>query len=820
MENNKETNKKKMKELKADEVRWTCSDDCFSFRSTTELSKGNGVIGQERAIEAIEFGMGIDSKGFNIYAMGPTGVGRTSIVKEFIDRKAQEKPVPDDWCYIYNFDTPNRPIAVHMPAGKGRTFRDDMEKLKKNLKEDIPKALEHESYEKDRNRLMNEMQRQQTEELNRLEQKAQKQGFTIQRGAQGFVIMPLKEDGSQMSSQELAQLSEEDRNKIQNEGQSIQDELQEVLRKIRTTEGETKEKLEELQKNTILFAIEHHLEGLKEKYGEYQRIDEYLDDLKNDVVSNAENIAQMEQSEGRQVSPQQQQAAAVQQENILNRYTVNLIVDNSDTQGAPVISEMRPTHKKLIGKLERKAQLGMLYTDFNMIKPGVLHQANGGYLVLEAMHLFQYPFAYNVLKHALKEGEAKITDQMEVFQAISTESLDPEPIPLDIKVILIGNPRVYFILQQMDEEFQELFKVKADFNSFMDRSQESIDMYAGFLAGRCQEEGWKPFDNSGVARMVELGIELTQDQEKLTTKFADVCDVAREANYIAEQRKGDSISRNDVYTAIMAKRRRSDRIEEYIQEIISRGDIYIDTDQRVTGQVNGLSVVDLGDYSFGRPSRITAQTFVGRSGVVNIDREADMSGPVHNKGVLILSGYMNGTYGRWKPVSLSASLVFEQLYSGIDGDSASSTELYALLSSLADISLKQNIAVTGSVDQRGAVQPVGGVSQKVEGFYDICKAIGLTGEQGVIIPQQNVKNLMLREDVVKAIEEGQFHIYPVSTVAEGMEILTHKPFGERQDDGSFPEGTVNYAVEQTLLQYAKAWDMYSKDKSASQADKN
>ncbi len=801
----------KAKELGPQEVRWNCVDDCFSFQSTEELNKAQGVIGQERAIEAIEFGMGIGSDGFNIFAMGPAGVGRTSIVKEFIDRKAHEKPVPDDWCYIYNFDTPNQPKAIHMPAGKGREFRDDMEKLKKNLKEDIPKALEQENYEKDRNRLMNEMQRKQTEELNRLEQKAQKQGFTIQRGAQGFVIMPLKEGGEPMSSQELAQLSDEERNKIQEEGQSIQDELQEVLRTIRSMESETKEKLEELEKNTILFAIEHHLEDLKEKYGEYSRITEYFDALKDDVVKNAQSIAQTDQGEGKQQNPQEQ-AAEIQQQNVLSRYTVNLIVDNSETQGAPVISEMRPTYNKLIGKLERKAQFGMLFTDFNMIKPGVLHQANGGYLILEAMHLFQYPFSYNVLKHALKEGEAKITDQMEMFQAISTESLEPEPIPLDIKVILIGNPRIYYILQQLDEEFKELFKVKADFNSFMDRTQESVDMYAGFLAGRCEEEGWRPFDKSGVARMVEYGLELTQDQEKLTTKFSDVCDLAREANYIAEKRGGESISRDDVYAALMARRKRSNRIEEYIQEIINRGDIYIDTDRAVTGQVNGLSVISLGDYSFGRPSRITAQTFVGRGGVVNIDREAEMSGPIHNKGVLILSGYINGTYGRWKPVSLSASLVFEQLYEGVDGDSASSTELYALLSSLADVPLKQNIAVTGSVNQRGEIQPVGGVTQKIEGFYDICKAMGLNGEQGVIIPQQNVKNLMLREDVAKAIEDEQFHIYPVKTVSEGIEILTGLPFGERQADGSFPEGTLNYAVEQTLEQYAKAWDMYSKSK--------
>jgi lon-related putative ATP-dependent protease len=469
---------------------------------------------------------------------------------------------------------------------------------------------------------------------------------------------------------------------------------------------------------------------------------------------------------------------------------------------------MRPTHHRLIGKLERKAQFGMLYTDFNMLKPGVLHEANGGYLVMEALHLFQYPFSYNVLKNALKEGEIRITDPMSMFQAISTESLEPEPIPLNIKIVLIGNPSIYYLLMALDEEFKELFKVKADFNTFMECTQENIELYGRFLADRCKVEQWNPFDRSGVARMVEYGAEMTQDQTKLSTRFADICDVAREADYFSKKGGASSISAEYVQKALDAKKRRSNKIEEIIQELITRGDIYIDTEQTKSGQVNGLSIMNLGDYMFGRPSRITARTYIGRSGVVNIDREAKMSGPIHDKGVLILSGYLNGNYAQDKPLSLSASLVFEQLYEGVDGDSASSTELYALLSSLAEIPLKQNIAVTGSVNQRGEVQPVGGVTKKIEGFFDICNYFGLTGDQGVIIPEPNKKNLMLKQEVIDAVKDNKFHIYPVRTVGEGMEILTGKPFGERQSDGTFPEGTVNNAIDSTLKQYAQNWDMY------------
>ncbi|MFP4180206.1 MAG: Lon protease family protein [Spirochaetaceae bacterium] len=804
------------KELEAEKLRWRCDEESLSFSNTRDLTESPGVIGQDRAIEAIEFGMGIDSNGFNIFAMGVSGAGRTSIVKEFVEERAGEMPVPDDWCYIFNFEEPHKPKALRLPAGKGREFRDDMEDLIEKLKGDIRKALQREDFEKERNRLMNEMQRRQSEKMTELEKSAREWGFTIQQGPQGFMITPLKEDGKPMSSQELGELSQEKRDEIQKRGQEIQNEVQEAMGSIREMESRTREQLGELERNTILFAVEHYIEDMKEKYEESERVKEYLQEVKDDVVKNARSLAIPEQQAGaqmavQQAAGQQQQRAAAQQQSVEGRYRVNLVVDNSSTQGAPVITEMRPTYNNLIGKLERKAQMGMLYTDFSMIKPGVLHQANGGYLIMEAMHLFQYPFSYNILKHALKEGEAKLTDPMDMFQAISTESLEPEPIPLDIKVILIGNPRVYYLLQAYDEEFNELFKVKADFNSFIDRSDDSIKLYSQFLATRCQEEGWNHFDRGGAARMIEYGSELTQDQSKISTRFADICDLAREADYISRKDGAEEIRREHVQRAVDAKKRRSSRIEELIQEMIAKGDIFIDTDESVKGQVNGLAVAQLGDYSFGRPTRITARTYVGRAGVVNIDREAEMSGPIHNKGVMILSGYMNGVFGQERPISLSASLVFEQNYEGIDGDSASSTELYALLSSLAEAPMAQGIAVTGSVNQLGQIQPIGGVTKKIEGFYDVCKNLGLTGAQGVIIPAVNSKNLMLKQEVVDAVRGGNFHVYPVGTVEEGMEILTGLPFGERDAQGGFPEGSIARGVDDKLDGYAKAWSAFKSD---------
>ncbi len=796
--------KLKQYELTGEDLYWECDASCLGVESTEELEDSMRIIGQDRAVEAIEFGMGIDSRGFNIFVMGPAGAGRTSIVQRFVEESAKGKKVPDDWCYVRNFDDNRKPKAIRLPAGRGKEFRKDIDELAENLKTDIKQALEQEDFEREKSQLMSDFQKRQSDELSKLEKEAKEAGFTIQRGPQGFVIVPLKE-GEPMGSEEMTELSEEEREKIHNQGEEIRKKIQKVLRDIRGDEAETKEKVQDLEKNTVLFAIKHYIDDLQEKYRDFSEVVDFIENIKEDVANNASEFTNPSKGQGQNPL---QQFMPDKKEELFDKYTVNLIVDNSDCEGAPVVMEGRPTFQKLIGKTERKARFGMLMTDLTMIKPGDLHVANGGYLILEASHLFQYPFSYIVLKHALKEGEIRITDASEIFQTVSTESLEPEPIPLNIKVILIGNPYVYYILQNLDEEFSELFKVKADFNTFMDNENGQIYSYTNFLATHVKEEGWNHFDKGGIARMVEYGAELTGDRTRLSTRFSDICDLAREADYLSKKDGNGHIGRAHVQQAVDAKKRRSNKIETIIRDMITRGDIFIDTEDAVTGQVNGLSVMDLGDYSFGRPSRITARTYVGRSGLVNIDREVELSGPIHNKGVMILSGYLNGNFGGRKPVSLSASLVFEQQYQGVDGDSASSAELYALLSALAEAPVDQSIAVTGSVNQRGEIQPVGGVTEKVEGFYDVCSAVGLSGRQGVIIPEKNRKNLMLKKEVRDSVAAGRFHLYSVSTIAEGMEILTGVDFGEADDDGSYPEATINRRIDERLTSFAEAWSKY------------
>ena len=513
------------------------------------------------------------------------------------------------------------------------------------------------------------------------------------------------------------------------------------------------------------------------------------------------------------------------------QYAVNVIVDNSETTGAPVIIESNPNYHRLLGRTERQAQFGALVTNFTMIKPGALHRANGGYLVLEAENTLRNPFAYNALKRAMKDKEIRITDLAEEMSIISTITLEPQPIPLDVKVVLIGSPMLYYLLESYDEEFGELFKVQADFDMQMERTDENIRQYAQFLKMHCDAENLPNFDRSGVARMIEYSVELTRDQTKLSARFADICDMVRESAYWAHQ-NGDGfdtasptqpkglITRADVQKAIDEKIYRSNRIEEYLQEMIERGQIFISTEGEVVGQVNGLSVMSLGRYAFGKPSRITARTYMGRGGVTNIEREVRMSGPIHNKGVMILSGYLNGTYGQDKPISMSAQIGFEQLYEGVEGDSASSTELYALLSSLSGFPIKQGIAVTGSVNQHGEIQPIGGVTEKIEGFFEVCKAFGLTGEQGVLIPKSNVTNLMLKPEVIDAVRDGKFHIYPVETIDQGIALLTGKEAGERKEDGTYPEGTVNWAVEEQLAEYAENIKQFeAKEEQEKEADK-
>ena len=786
--------------LSPEQLRFSCDELCFQCETTADLPELEHIIGQERAVEAIEFGMDIIGDGYNICALGPMGAGRTTTIQRFVKARSKERPVPDDWCYVHNFKKPHRPIYLRLPPGKGNALRNDLKKIIDDLKTNIRQAFEREDFHQAHGDIMQQLEGEKSVLFSTLDQKAKSIDFSVQRGPTGVVFLPVIDD-KPLTAEQFELLPDEKKKHIEDQGLILRQELQKILRSIREIEGVAKEKIQDLERKTVLFAVGDLIDAVKEKYKTYERVEAYLDAVKEDIVSNARNIVKQD-SEGDQAQNPFGMAFP-QLDTTLDKYKVNVIVDNANTRGAPVVLVGDPTFQNLIGRVERIAFMGMLMTNFSMIKPGAFHQANGGYLIVEAEQLLSHPYAYNAMINAIKNREIKITDISEMMGAISTEVVEPEPIPLDVKVIIIGNPAIYYALYEHHEDFSRLFKVKADFNVFMERTPEHIQMYARFLSARCNEDGLCHFTKGGIARVVEYGAELVGDQSKLSTRFSDIHDLARESHYWAQKANSPQIEREHVQKAIDAKTRRFNKMEERLQEMIERGDIFIDTQGETVGQVNGLSVMSLGDYTFGKPSRITARAYAGRGGVVNIEREVRMSGPIHNKGVMTLSGYLNGKYGQEKPLSLSASIAFEQLYEGVEGDSASSTELYSLLSSLSGFPIKQGLAVTGSINQHGEIQPIGGVNEKIQGYFDVCKAKGLNGEQGVLIPKTNVPNLMLREEIIQAVRDGQFHIYSVGAIDEGIEILTGKPFGELTSDGEYPEGTVNHAVILKLGEYAK-----------------
>ncbi|RMF32096.1 MAG: ATP-binding protein, partial [Chloroflexi bacterium] len=653
-------------------------------------------------------------------------------------------------------------------------------------------------YQEAREKIIKETQEQQAAAFEALQKEAQEWGFALIKVPGGLVLTPAV-DGKPLTEAQLQQLSEERRAKVQKLREKLEQKVEQGLRRIREMEKEMREKLRQLDRETTLFAVGHLIEDLKEKYEGMDEVLAYLDSVRNDIVENVDLFKAGEEKPKAQVAG----IPLPVERSPFTRYEVNVLVDRSEEKGAPVIVETNPTYHNLIGRIEHQAVMGVFSTDFTMIKPGALHRANGGYLILPVRDVLLNPFAWDGLKRSLKDRCIRIEELGTQLSLVSTVTLEPEPIPLDVKVVLIGSPLLYYLLYYYEEDFQKLFKVKADFATQMDRTPETEYQYALFVRTICQEDGLLPFDRGAVAQVIEHSSRLVEDQHKLSTRFGEIADLVREASFWASRNGHSVVTADDVRRAIKEKTFRSNLLEERIKELITQGTVMIDTTGERVGQINGLSVILLGDYTFGRPSRVTANTFVGKAGVVNIEREVELSGPIHSKGVLILSSYLGRKYAQNAPLTLSASLVFEQSYEGVEGDSASSTELYALLSSLSGYPIKQGIAVTGSVNQHGELQPVGGINEKIEGFFDICKAKGLTGDQGVIIPVGNVRNLMLREDVIEAVREGKFHIWPVRTVDEGIEILTGVPAGELQEDGTYPEGTVNWAVSQRLAEMAE-----------------
>lgn len=775
----------------------------FGFQTTAELGELNQVIGQPRAVAAVQLATGIEHDGFNVFALGPSGTGKRSLVMKYFQEKALSEPAPDDWCYVHNFEQDYKPKALRLPAGKGIEFQRDMAQFVDELMTALPTAFESDEYRARRRVIEEEIQEEHDKEFQNLQQKAEQNGVALLRTPAGLVFAPVK-DGEVMPPDEYKKLPPEVRDGLEKRVAELQEELQNLLLRIPVWQREMRTRVRELNREVTALAVEGLLTELHTKYQKYPQVLAHLEALKKDIIENAGRFLEGEAAGGEagekaMAFPMPSKAEIYP----LRRYQVNLLVDHSTTQGAPVIYEDNPTVQNLLGRTEHMALMGALVTDFTLIKPGALHLANGGYLILDARKVLLQPYAWEALKRALESHQVRIESLSQMLGLLSTTSLEPEPIELDVKVALLGDRLLYYLLAELDPEFKELFKVQADFTDLLPRNAENLELYARLLATLAKREKLRPLRADAVARVIEHSARIAGDAEKLSIQVNTLVDILREADYWAGSRGGEIIQAEDIQQAIEARTFRADQIRERYQENILRDMIMISTSGEQIGQINGLSVVQLSDFSFGFPSRITARVRLGKGEVINIEREVELSGPIHSKGVLILSGFLGARYAARQPLSLSASLVFEQSYSGVEGDSASSAELYALLSAIAEIPIKQSLAVTGSVNQLGQVQAIGGVNEKIEGFFDICKARGLSGEQGVIIPEANVRNLMLRRDVVEAAAAGKFHIYPVRTIDEGIELLTGIPAGEPDEQGNYPPNTVNGRVKARLDELAE-----------------
>ncbi|MDP8299392.1 MAG: ATP-binding protein [Candidatus Tantalella remota] len=785
-----------MKELKAKDLKKICDPSKFPFKTTEDYEFELEPLHQERGVNAIEFGLNVKSDGYNIFVCGPAGTGRNTQVNKLVNDVAAGQECPGDWIYVNNFLNPDEPIAIHLPVGRGIIYKKDIEELVEELKVEIPKAFESEDYETRKHDLLKEYMDKRDVTMQDIEDRAFEKGFVLKQSATGVILVPRKGD-EPMTNEEYEELEDGEKKKTEKKKHDLHIKIEQVLGEVRSMEKAAKVVIKELEKEVALFSVKHIIDELRFKYREFEDVIEHLNHVQEDAVENID--AFKEEEEGAQQGFFGMKGAAPK--NSFLKYQVNLLVDHRHSKGAPVIREPNPTYYNLLGRIEYVSHFGSMSTDFTMIAPGALHKANGGYLILQSMDVLSSFMAWDVLKRVARNHEIKVEDINEQYRMISTTSLKPKPIPCDIKIVMIGPPWLYQMLYRFDEDFRKMFKVKADFAVEMDRDEQKIEKYAAFIKVRCEEEGLLHFDRKAVAKVIEYGSRLTHDQEKLSARFMYVADMLREADYWAGKDNAKYVDAPHVAKAMHEKIYRSSLIEDKINELIDQNVLMIDVTGKVVGQVNGLAVLDIGEYMFGKPSRITARTFMGKGGLVDIERQVKMGGSIHSKGVMILSGYFGEKFAQDMPLSLSASICFEQSYDGVDGDSASSTEAYCLLSSLSGVPIKQSIAVTGSMNQHGVVQPIGGANEKIEGFYDVCKIKGITGKQGVIIPGSNIRHLMLKDEVVDAVKKGKFHIWPVSHVDEGIEILTGKKAGQKGKDGKYPRGTINYLVEKKLKEY-------------------
>lgn len=799
----------KIQELQPDQLYRKCDPELLGFETTVDIVEEVNLVGQDRVSDAINFGINITRPGYNIFVIGPAGIGKRKIVKDFFEKQAKSDPTPSDWIYVHNFKDPDQPHAIDLPHGMGTEYQVDIEALIGEMQTALSAAFESEEYQNRRQVIFETFKDKQAQLFNVLQEKATQQGLAMVKTPSGIAFAPRDDEGV-LSPEEVNNLTDEQREDIKNSIEDLQEDLQKILQQVPLWQREAKQEMKELNKEMANFAIGGLINELINKYQGHQKIIEHIEGIQDQIVENADIFLSSDNSEPSSfleaISQQRDRTSS-----LLDQFKVNVVTDNGDREGAPVVFENNPTYVNLVGRVEHYAHMGTLMTDFRMIKPGALHKANGGYLILDALKVLNQPYAWEGFKRALQSGEIEIESVGQALSLISTASIKPEPIPLSLKVALLGNRLLYYLLVQYDPDFSELFKIEADFESEIEWDETAQDLYAKLIATIIKREETKAFSKQAVARLIEESARQASDSERLNTSLQDLSELIVEADYWAKQRKHEIVSDEDVQQAIDEKIRRSDRLKEKVQESILRDIYVISTESEKIGQINGLSVYQLGSFVFGKPTRITAQISLGKGQVIDIEREVDLGGPIHSKGVLILSGFIRGRYAQNIPLSLSASLVFEQSYSGVDGDSASSTELYALLSAIAEVPLKQNLAVTGAINQHGEVQAIGGVNQKIEGFYDICKQRGLTGDQGVLIPKANLKHLMLRKDVIDSVSAGEFHIYPIEHVDQGIEILTGIESGTKQPDGNYPEHSINGMVKNRLEKMALRLTQFGKD---------
>lgn len=795
------------RKMKPEELKKMCDPAVFPFKTTEDYVFEHEPLHQERGVSSIDFGLNVKSDGYNIFVCGAAGTGRNTQVKKAVYALAAEQKPPDDWVYVYNFAHEDEPMAISLPAGKGKVFRKDMEEMVEELKIEVPKAFESEDYEKRKHDLLGEYKQKRDATLQEIEDKAFKEGFVLKQTATGVILVPRAGD-KPMEPEAYERLSNEEKEKIDKKKDELHVKIEQTLSEVRAMEKEVKNQIKKLEKKIALFSVRHIIDELRARYGKFENVIQHLNRVQEGILENVDVFKEEEEIPAASIFGVKVPA----KESGLKKYRVNLLVDHSQSEGAPVIIEPNPTYYNLLGRIEYVAHFGSMTTDFTMIASGALHKANGGYLILQAMDVLSTFMAWDALKRVIRNHEIKVEDINEQFRLISTTALKPKPIPCDIKIIMVGPPWLYQLLYKYDENFRKMFKVKADFDVEMDKDSERIKKYAAFIKVRCEDEGLRHFERKALAKIVEYGSRLAADKDKLSARFMYIADILREANYWAGKEHTQYVLPRHVEKAVHEREYRSNLIEEKIVELIDKNVLMVDVDGVKVGQINGLAVYDIGEYMFGKPSRITASVYMGKTGVVDIERQVKMGGNIHSKGMMILSGYFGEKFAQEHPLSLNASVCFEQSYEEVEGDSASSTEAYCLLSSLSGTPLKQFIAVTGSLNQHGMIQPVGGINEKIEGFYHVCKVKGLTGKQGVMMPALNARHLMLKDEVIKAVKEGKFHIWTITTIDEGIEILTGKKAGTKGKDGKYPSGTINFLVSRKLQEYSEKLSAQKKTK--------